>query len=99
MDPVVSRLPTTLGSAAALVVAAISYATQVSPETCLMRAISAFVVFAAFGLVIRYLLADAPGMGAGQAGRGAGHGTLHDSSGAETIAPGTSVQDLLADEE
>ena len=61
MQPVATRLPAALGSGAALVVAILSFTARVSPMACATRAIAAYVVFASFGIVIRYLLADAAG--------------------------------------
>ncbi len=94
MEPVASRLPAAFGSTAALVVAGISLLVQASPITCLMRAIAAFVVFSAFGIVIRYLLADA----AGQM-RMAGRGGREEENGVDGIMPGTMVDELLMEEE
>jgi hypothetical protein len=88
MDPVASRIPALFGSLAALVVGTVSFTAQVPPPVCALRALAAFVVFCAFGLVIRYLLGDAPQQTAGGTG---GH-SLAD------IPPGTSVEELLAQE-
>lgn len=59
MSPAVGKLPSVLGSSAALVVAFLSYAAQVSPITCAVRVGTAFLVFCAFGIVLRFLLAEA----------------------------------------
>ena len=92
MEPVAPQLPAALGSTAALVVASVSLLVQTSPLTCLLRAVAAFVVFAAFGIVIRALLADA-------IGRGGAHGSRqHDDISMDDIIPGTSVDDLLAED-
>ena len=89
MDNAAPRLPTVLGSTACLVVAAVGLLVQLPPHVCAMRAIAAFMVFAAFGIVIRFLLGDSPM----QAGYNESSNTQHD------IVPGTSVEDLLAVEE
>jgi hypothetical protein len=59
LSPAVGKLPSVLGSGAALVVAFLGYTAQVSPATCAVRVVTAFVVFCAFGVVIRYLLSEA----------------------------------------
>lgn len=91
MEPVAPQLPAALGSTAALVVASVSLLVQTSPWTCLLRAVAAFVVFAAFGIVIRALLADS--MGRTDESRAA-----KDDLSMDDIIPGTSVDDLLAEE-
>jgi hypothetical protein len=91
MEPVAPQLPAALGSTAALVVASVSLLVQTSPLTCLLRAVAAFVVFAAFGIVIRALLADA-------VGRGGSNTATNDDLSMDDIIPGTSVDDLLAEE-
>ena len=52
-----------------------------------MRAIAAFMVFSAFGIVIRYLLGDIQPE------------SEHAKGGHPDILPGTSVEELLAVEE
>src|SRR5579862_20711 len=98
MEPVASRLPAAFGASAAFIVVCISFMVQVSPLVCLTRAVAAFVVFAAFGIVIRYLLADQAGRVRDKAANeevpGAG-----DPDGTDSISPGTSVEALLAEEE
>ena len=86
-----------LGSFVALIVVFISLLAQVTPVVCVMRAAAAYVVFAAFGIVIRYLLADAAGQAQGEA---------QEASAAafdEDLLPGSpvgkSVADLLEAEE
>lgn len=88
MDSVTSRLPAVLGSFAALIVTFISFLAQVSPLTCVMRAATAFMVFSAFGIVIRYLL----GSGAQEPG---GETPEYREAHLEDIAPGTPVGELL----
>jgi len=96
MNPVAPRLPVILGSLAGLVVAFISFLVQVSPAVCAMRALAAFMVFAAFGIVIRYLLADTAGQKDETTGDAA---SASQGPGLDGIEPGTSVADLLAEEE
>lgn len=89
MDNVAPRLPTVLGSTAGLVVAAVGLLVQLPPQVCAMRAVAAFMVFSAFGIVIRFLLGDSPAETA-----------RHDAAANEPeIVPGTSVEDLLAGDE
>lgn len=61
------RLPAVLGSAAALVAAGVSFVARVSPLGCLLRSVAAFALFAAFGIVIRYVLESAAVPGAEEA--------------------------------
>jgi hypothetical protein len=89
MDNVAPRLPTVLGSSAGLVVAGVGFLVQLPPQACAMRAVAAFMVFAAFGIVIRFLLGDSP--------LEAGRRDLAVSE--HQIVPGTSVEELLAVEE
>ena len=89
MDNVAPRLPSILGAGAGLVVATVSMLVQVPPHVCAMRAVAAWMVFTAFGIVIRYLLADNPDSSARSA---------HVESEPQ-ILPGTTVEDLLAVEE
>ena len=89
MDNVAPQLPAVLGSTAGLIVAAVGLLVQLPPQTCALRAIAAFMVFTAFGIVIRFLLGDSP-LENEPKGR---------TDSAEEIPPGTSVQDLLALEE
>lgn len=53
------RLPAVLGSAAALVAAGVGFVARASPLGCLLRSVAAFALFAAFGIVIRYVLESA----------------------------------------
>lgn len=96
MNPVAPRLPVAFGSLAALVVAFISSLVQVSPVVCAVRAFAAFMVFAAFGIVIRYLLADAAGERKEAAGDSEPASNEQKING---ITPGATVADLLAAEE
>jgi hypothetical protein len=90
-----AKLPATLGSFASLVAAFVSFMAQVSPIACAGRALTAFAVFAAFGMVIRYLLEEAAQQAAIR--------KLEEESKAasgedQLIQPGTSVRDLLPSE-
>lgn len=96
MNTITPQLPTVLGSFAAMLVAFLSLMSGTSPATCLMKAVAAFLVFAGFGLILRYVLLDTsgesaskPGQGASGTNSGSGHGGLN------VIVPGTSVADLL----
>jgi hypothetical protein len=73
-----------------MVVASISLFAQTSPLTCVLRATAAFVVFSAFGIVIRYLLAD-------ESGRPRLH-PAQDDLAIQDVVPGTAVNDLLPDD-
>lgn len=87
MDHYAARLPVLLGSAAALVTAWISFVAQVSPIACVMRAVAAFVLFAAFGIVIRYIVGSAQ----------YSMDRPYDRAGEPpAIPPGTSVEEWLA---
>ncbi len=84
------KLPGAMGSFAAIVVAFLGYNAQVTPLTCAVRSLSAFMVFAALGIVMRYLLWQAepvvlPNTGVGGSASNRNHG----------IAPGASVTDAL----
>jgi hypothetical protein len=83
-----------MGSAAALAVAFVGFTRQISPMTCIVRAVAAFAVFAALGIILRYLLDCPPYTVDGR------EGNVHpaaNEAGGETIRPGTHVGDLLND--
>ena len=93
MKSVAARLPTILGATAGLVVASIGILVQLPPQVCAMRSVAGFAVCAAFGIIIRFLLAES---------------TAHDGftskahDGVESlglILPGTPVGKLLAEDE
>jgi hypothetical protein len=88
------QLPTILGSFSAMLIAFISLVNGTSPGTCLLRATAAFLVFAGFGLILRYALTAEP------MDTSASHDNLHSLHGyggnLDVIVPGTSVADLLA---
>jgi hypothetical protein len=99
METYAPRLPAVLGSFAALIVAFLSFLAQVSPVTCVMRAVAAFMVFAAFGIIIRYLLGDALEKANEAAKRSEALEEGHAENGLESIAPGTPVAQLLDQQE
>ena len=76
-----------------MLVAFLSLMSGTSPATCLMKAVAAFLVFAGFGLILRYVLLDSAEEGAGKSGQG---GAPSGSGGLDVIVPGTSVSDLLS---
>ena len=97
MDSFAPRLPTVFGSAAALVVGFVSSIVQVSPLTCLYRAFAAFILFSAFGIVIRYLLAEAGTRKPIDGGDWLSASKDEDDHELGAIPPGTSVADLLGE--
>lgn len=84
-----SQLPTILGSTAALIVLSLSMLAGASTMTGVMRSITAFAVFTAFGIVLRYLLGDSP------------HRTTHYPQNPVElpIEPGSKVGEVLNDKE
>lgn len=77
-----------MGASAGILVVFLSLLAQVSPLVCALRAVAAYVVFAAFGMLIRYVVLD----------------TLARQEGAqqadvpiERALPGTSVREALDD--
>jgi hypothetical protein len=100
MEMYAPRLPAVLGSFAALIVAFVSFLAQVSPVTCVMRAVAAFIVFAAFGIIIRYLLGDAMEKANEAAVRQPEPlEEAHSGNGLEHIPPGTPLAQLLEQQE
>ncbi len=101
MKSIAPQLHIILGSVSAMLVAFIALMNGTSPGTCVMKASAAFLVFAGFGLILRFALgealeqADKSESGSrGQAGAMGGPG--RGSQNLDVIAPGTSVADLLA---
>ncbi len=87
----VLQLPTILGSLAAMLVAFVSMVSGTSPGTCVAKSAAAFLVFAGFGLVLRFALVevvDAAAVHSSGNDRG-------ESGGLDVIVPGSSVADLL----
>jgi hypothetical protein len=84
-----SQLPTILGSTAALIVLSLSMLAGASTMTGVMRSITAFAVFTAFGIVLRYLLGDSPGQSAQK-----GSNQLENP-----IEPGSKVGEIMNDKE
>lgn len=99
METYAPRLPAVLGSFAALIVAFLSFLAQVSPITCVMRAVAAFMVFAAFGIIIRYLLGEAMEKANEAAKKSEAQTEGHPENGLESIAPGTPIAQLLEQRE
>ncbi len=87
----VLQLPTILGSLAAMLVAFVSMVSGTSPGTCVAKSAAAFLVFAGFGLVLRFALVEVVDSAASLAA-GTEHG---DGGGLDVIVPGSSVADLL----
>lgn len=92
------QLHIVLGSISAMLVAFIALVSGTSPGTCVIKATAAFLVFAGFGLVLRFVLgealneesdSDSPGIGSLSGSMG---GSPHNL---DVIVPGTSVADLL----
>ncbi len=95
MNTIAPQLPTILGSFAAMLVAFLSLINGTSPGTCLIKAAAAFLVFAGFGLVLRYVLLDSLiDNSARQTSESAA--TSARSSSLDVILPGTPVGDLLS---
>jgi hypothetical protein len=84
------QLPTILGSLAAMLVAFLALMNGTSPATCMAKAASAFLVFAGFGLVLRFALSEAADKSESDEPRADQFGSSLD-----VIVPGTSVADLL----
>ncbi len=92
MKTVTPQLPTILGSFAAMLVAFLSLMNGTSPGTCMAKAGSAFLVFAGFGLILRFALTEGQSEDSeleSQQKADSYGGSL------DMIVPGTSVADLL----
>ncbi len=73
-----------------MMVAFIGLLSGTSPSTCFIKATAAFLVFAGFGLILRYALIEAHAHAMLEEQQQASpHGAL------DVIVPGTSVGDLL----
>jgi hypothetical protein len=81
------QLPTIFGASSAMLVAFIGLMSGTSPGTCFIKATAAFLVFAGFGLILRYALVEA--QSSAQHDNPATQGNL------DLIVPGTSVGELL----
>lgn len=93
MNAITPQLPTVFGASAAMLIAFLALLNGASPSATLMKALAAFLVFAGFGLILRYALLDAAEL------RGAEEGAGQDGvrgGGLDMIVPGTSVAELLA---
>jgi hypothetical protein len=75
-----------------MLVAFLSLTNGTSPATCMIKAGSAFLVFAGFGLIVRHVLLEALDQTAPQV-ETQPDGAMHNL---DVIVPGTSVADLLA---
>lgn len=91
MKTLTPQLPTIFGASSAMLVAFIGLMSGTSPATCFIKATAAFLVFAGFGLILRYALIEAQ-LNSLQEDP-APQGSL------DLIVPGTSVGDLLDDED
>lgn len=58
MKLITPQLPTILGSLAAMLIAFLGLLNGTSPSTCMMKALAAFLVFAGFGLLLRFALSE-----------------------------------------
>ncbi len=92
MKTVTPQLPTILGSLAAMLVAFLALMNGTSPATCMAKAASAFLVFAGFGLVLRFALTETA---ADSSDDGSEKRTDPYGGQLDMIVPGTSVADLL----
>ncbi len=75
-----------------MLVAFVSMVSGTSPGTCVAKSAAAFLVFAGFGLVLRFALVEVVDAATGLSA-GAEHGD--GSVGLDVIVPGSSVADLL----
>ena len=95
MKTITPQLPTILGSCAAMLIAFLSLMNGTSSGTCMMKAMAAFLVFAGFGLVLRFTLMAVPEE-EDNAPQISGASSLpHKPGQIDMILPGTSVADLL----
>lgn len=84
-----------MGSLAALLITFLSVVNQVSPTTSVIRAVSAYVVFSAFGLVLRYVLIEA--IADADRARLRAEEERMAALEKQEIAPGTPVSELLGE--
>ncbi len=92
MKSFVTQIPTILGAMAAMIVAFLSLVSGTAAETCFTKAGAAFLVFAGFGLVLRYALQEA----LEQAPAARADNSDEEENGAlDMVVPGASVADLL----
>ena len=96
MKTITPQLPTVLGSFAAMLVAFLSLMSGTSPSTCMMKAAAAFLVFAGFGLILRYVLMDVADPDAPHASVEGGRSQSNLNNGLDVIVPGTSSLICLA---
>jgi hypothetical protein len=79
-----------------MLIAFISLVNGTSPGTCLLRASAAFLVFAGFGLILRYALTAESSEANASGDNALGLPGYSSNSTLDVIVPGTSVADLLA---
>lgn len=95
MKSLVIQLPTVLGALAAMLVSFLSLLSGTPAGACMAKAGAAFLVFAGFGLVLRFAILES--------GLDTEGSSLVDSESEddhrrlEMIVPGASVADLLGD--
>lgn len=99
MKTIAPQLPTVLGSMASMLVVFLCLVNGTAPAICLLKALAAFVVFAGFGLILRYALIDSLEHNQSDAETSANmtaRGSRLGMNNLDVIVPGTSVADLLA---
>ena len=93
MSNLIPQIPMMVGSLAAMLVAFLSLMNGTTPATCLFKALTAFLVCAAFGLVARHALQSAE---LAEKVRSS-HADRHLDIEIESIPLGMSVDDMLSD--
>jgi hypothetical protein len=78
-----------------MLVAFLSLLNGTPAGTCMLKAAAAFVVFAGFGLIVRYAVADSLEQAEEKAKTNAGGTGFGQGANLDMIVPGTSVADLL----
>ena len=79
-----------------MLVAFLSLMSGTAPTTCMMKAAAAFLVFAGFGLILRYVLLDVSDTETSKTGAESRYAQASGASGLDVIVPGTSVAELLS---
>ncbi|GDX40479.1 hypothetical protein LBMAG21_07710 [Armatimonadota bacterium] len=92
MKSFVYQLPTVMGTIAAMLVTLLSVMHETSPESCLVKTVAAFTVFAGLGMVLRYVFLSLEEEKEQKANHQLG-------STFSTIPPGTPLSELLGEEE
>ena len=80
-----------------MLIAFLSLVNGTSPGTCLMKAFSAFLVFAGLGLILRHALTIEEEDKEKESSGADAHGIIGGLGNLDMIVPGTSVAELLAD--